>query len=77
VLGLALEETLANALRSLPVGPETLPVLDVEAMLRRMPAEARASVAWAKKPIADGHLREAMTAEEWTTVQRARMGNLR
>ena len=31
-----------------------IPVLDVETLLARLPAEARARVAWAKKPIEDG-----------------------
>jgi hypothetical protein len=40
---------------NLSAGP--LPVLDVDAMLQRLPAEARASVVWARKPIADALLR--------------------
>jgi hypothetical protein len=47
---------------NLSAGP--LPVLDVDAMLQRLPAEARASVVWARKPIADALLslrREPLT----------------
>lgn len=40
---------------NLSAGP--LPVLDVDAMMQRLPAEARASVVWARKPIAEGLLR--------------------
>jgi len=40
---------------NLSAGP--LPVLDVDAMMQRLPAEARASVVWARKPIADALLR--------------------
>ena len=36
-----------------PVGG-TLPVLDVEAMLGRLPSQSRANVTWAKKPISEG-----------------------
>ncbi len=35
------------------LGFASAPVLDVEAMLRRLPAEARARVAWTKKPVKD------------------------
>ncbi len=49
-------DTLENAARLLPVLND-LPVLDVDAMLRRLPAQARANVAWARKLIADGLLR--------------------
>ena len=38
----------------LPVGAGTAPVLDVETVLLRLPAEARARLAWARKPIEDG-----------------------
>ena len=34
-----------------------LPVVDVDAMMQRLPAEARASMVWARKPIADALLR--------------------
>lgn len=40
---------------NLSAGP--LPVLDVDAMMQRLPAEARASVVWARKPIADALMR--------------------
>lgn len=45
---------MAHPAQALPVAAGTLPVLDVEAMLARLPAQARANVAWAKKPIAEG-----------------------
>jgi hypothetical protein len=38
----------------LPVSLPAIPVLDVETVLARLPAEARARVAWAKKPIENG-----------------------
>jgi hypothetical protein len=37
-----------------PVTFPAIPVLDVERVLARLPAEARARVLWAKKPIEDG-----------------------
>lgn len=44
---------LALSATALPVSFPAIPVLDVEAVLARLPAEARARVAWAKKPIED------------------------
>jgi hypothetical protein len=57
---------MAHPAQPLPVAAGTLPVLDVDAMLARLPAQARASVAWAKKPIAEGLARlrtETLTDE--------------
>jgi hypothetical protein len=62
---------------TLPAGSGALTVLDVETLLRRLPAEARARVAWAKKPIevALGRLRaepltDALLDEAATAVSR-------
>jgi hypothetical protein len=45
---------LALPANTLPVTFPALPVLDVEKVLSRLPAETRARVAWAKKPIEIG-----------------------
>jgi hypothetical protein len=45
---------MAFSATSLPVSAGTAPVLDVEGAFARLPAHARAQVAWAKKPIEDG-----------------------
>ncbi len=47
---------MALAATPLPVGAGTAPVLDVDSVMARLPAEARARVAWARKPIDDGLL---------------------
>lgn len=52
-----------------PAGP--LPMLDVDAMLQRLPAEGRASILWARKPIKDAIVRlrhEPLTDELVTDV---------
>src|SRR4051794_21367094 len=58
------------AMPALSVGAGTAPVLDVENVLLRLPAEARARVAWARKPIEEalaelrsGPLTDALVAE--------------
>jgi hypothetical protein len=45
---------LALPATTLPVSFPAIPVLDVETVLARLPAEARARVSWAKKPIENG-----------------------
>ncbi len=46
--------SLAFPANQLPVSFPAIPVLNVETVLSRLPAEARARVAWAKKPIENG-----------------------
>jgi hypothetical protein len=46
--------TLALPATALPVSFPAIPVLHVETVLARLPAEARARVAWAKRPIESG-----------------------
>jgi hypothetical protein len=45
---------LALPVRALPISFPAIPILDVETVLSRLPAEARARVAWAKRPIENG-----------------------
>lgn len=57
---------MASPANALPVAFPALPVLDVEKVLSRLPAEARARVLWARKPIEHGLVRlraEPLTEE--------------
>ena len=48
---------MASPANTLPVTLPALPVLDVEKLLARLPAEARARLLWARKPIEHGLVR--------------------
>ena len=57
---------LAFPATALPIGFPAIPLVNVETVLSRLPAEARARVAWAKKPIQNGLARlrtESLTDE--------------
>ena len=59
-------ETMALPATPLTVGAGAVPVLDAETTLERLPAEARAQLAWARRPIEEGIHRlrtEPMTDE--------------
>jgi hypothetical protein len=73
-----MEVSPVTAAPALPLNAEAFPVLDVDAFLARLPAEARARVIWAKAPIETGlrrlrtePLTEALVHEVTTATKAA------
>src|SRR3954469_8339294 len=57
---------MANPAPAFPLGSGALAVLSTDALLRRLPAETRAAVSWAQKPIRGAlhELREGALTDE-------------